>query len=317
MNALRTSLAGAAARWLWIWSALGAAALWIGVIIGSGRGAGGTLLAAFQISAFLVLVGLGQLLVIASGNGNIDLSIPNVMTLSSLVAFSVAGSGHGNTVAGVLLGLGTGLAAAGANVIAIFLLGIPPIVATLGVGLLAESAVLEKAATFSQVAPPALQSFVTERVAGIPVFTLVVLVVTVIVAWALHRSAFGRSLLAVGQSRRAADRAGLHGTAAMIGCYALSGLLAAAAGIALAAFSGPSVSLGDPYLLTSVGVVVLGGSMISGGRANTVGIWTAALLLTMIVTFAYVMHFSVAVQDIFEGAIILAVLAFGGKAISA
>lgn len=309
--------AGGAAQWLWIWSALGAAGLWIGVILLTGRGAGGTLVAALQISSFLVLVGLGQLLVIASGNGNIDLSIPNVMTLSSIVAFSVAGSGHGSTLAGVLLGLATGLAAAGANVIAIFLLGIPPIVATLGVGLLAQSAVLEKATTFNQTAPPALQSFVTDRVAGIPVFTIAVVGLTLIVAWALHRSSFGRTVLATGQSRRAADRAGLHATAAMIGCYALSGLLAAAAGIALAAFSGPSVSLGDAYLLTSVGVVVLGGSMISGGRANTTGIWTAALLLNMVITFAYDAHFSVAVQDIFEGAIILGVLSFGGSAISA
>lgn len=315
MSAVRGRLSGAS-RWLWIWSALGAAALWVGVILVTGRGAGGTLVAALQISSFLVLVGLGQMLVIASGNGNIDLSIPNVMTLSSLIAFSVAGSGHGSTLAGVLLGLGTGLAAASVNVIAIFLLGIPPIVATLSVGLLAESAVLEKATGFNQVAPPGLQNFVTEQVAGIPLFAIVVVVVTVIIGWVLHRSSFGRTVLAVGQSRPAADRAGLHGTAAMIGCYLLSGLLAAAAGIALAAFSGPSTSLGDPYLLTSVGVVVLGGSMISGGRANTTGIWTAALLLNLIVTFAYDVHFSVAVQDIFEGAIILGVLSFGGSAIS-
>lgn len=287
--------------------------MWLVIGIVAGRGVGGTLTSTLQISAFLILVGLGQLLVIASGNGNIDLSVPNVITLSSLLALGVARSGHGSTLAGIGVGLAGGLAVAAANVTTIFVLGVPPIIATLAVGLLTQSAALERAQTFQQLPPPGLQNFVTERVAGIPVIALVALGVTLLVALLLHRTVFGRTVLAAGQNRKAAKLAGLHETAAMVGCYAISSILAALAGIGLAAFSGPSITLGDPYLLTSIAAVVLGGSLIAGGRANVLGIWSAALLLNLIVTAVYVLKLSVGVQDIVEGAVVIVVVVLSGS----
>lgn len=267
--------------------------------------------AALQVSAFLVLVGLGQLFVITAGNGNIDLSIPSTMTLAGFVAVGSMTGPAGSIQLGVGLGLACGLVIGLINTAAILGLGIPPIVATLGVGLLAQSAVLVRATNFNAVPPRGLRTFVTGRVFGLPLIALLVIAVTMGAGMVLHRSRFGRTLRAVGQNRAAAELAGISARLVIAVCYVLSGLLAATAGIALSAFIDTSITLGDPYLLTSIAVVVLGGSLITGGRSNVVGVWGAAIFLNLMITLFYVLHLSIAFQDVVEGLLIIGVLAAG------
>ena len=67
----------------WAWSFIGALIVWIITVVSAdGRGAGATLSAALGFAAFYVMAGMGQMLVVAAGPGNIDLSIPSVMTLA-------------------------------------------------------------------------------------------------------------------------------------------------------------------------------------------------------------------------------------------
>jgi ribose transport system permease protein len=54
--------------------------------------------------------------------------------------------------------------------------------------------------------------------------------------------------------------------------------------------------------------VVLGGSLIAGGKSNVAGIWGAAMFLTLLVTMLNVANLSAAWQDIIEGLIIIGVL---------
>jgi ribose transport system permease protein len=296
----------------WIWSAIGAFVLWITIGAIAQRGMIATIQGNAQIGAFLVLAGMGQMFVIASGNGNIDLSIPNVMTLSSLVALSVAGGDNSKTLVGILAGLGAGLLVGLFNTVMIFGLGVPAIVATLASGLLAESAILVRAATFNAVAPPVLRDVVGARVLGIPMIAFYVVIISILAAITLHRSRFGRSLFSVGQSAKAAERAGIPVIRTSATAYLLSGGLAAISGILLSAFTGPSISLGTPFLITSVAVVILGGTPIVGGKASVAGLWTAMLMLNLIITLVYVLKWSVAIQDIFEGLVILSVLTLAG-----
>jgi ribose transport system permease protein len=94
--------------------------------------------------------------------------------------------------------------------------------------------------------------------------------------------------------------------------YLASGVLAAIGGVLLGAYTGVALGMGDAYLLTSIIIVVLGGSLIAGGRSNIPGIWGGALFLSLLVTLLNVLQLSAAYQDIAEGAVIIAVLAIGG-----
>lgn len=298
----------------WVWAGLGALALWVGIGVVAGRGMFGTMEATMQVGSFLVLVGIGQLLVVATGTGNIDLSIPGVMTLSSLVALATAQASDDRILIGVAVGLAAGLALGAINVVFIFALGIPPIVATLATGLLAQSAILLQATRLATAAPPGLREIASGTILGLPTMIYIAGALSGLVAFFLQKGVFGRKVFALGQSAKAAVRSGLPTDRTAPFVYLLSALFAGIAGILLASFTGPSISLGAPYLLTSVAVVVLGGTPITGGKATVAGLWTAMVMLNLIITLVFVLQWNVAVRDIFTGLVIIVVLVVAGGA---
>jgi ribose transport system permease protein len=299
----------------WALSFLAAVAVWIAIYLETGRALGGTLTGAAEVSAFLVLVGIGQLFVITAGNGNIDLSIPSTMTLAAYFAVAEMNGQDGGLVAGLAVGLLVGVVVASANLIAILVLQIPPIVGTLAVGFIAQSASFVKSNNFTASPSPALERFVKAKLAGLPVLALCVLLVAAAAWLLLTRTRVGRSVQAVGQSARAAHYAGISIWRTVAAVYLLSGVLAALAGVLLAADSGGvQLDIAAPYLLSSIAVVVLGGSLIEGGRSYVQGVWGAALFLSLLVTLLTVVNINVAAQNVIKGLMIVSVLAIAGGA---
>ena len=102
----------------------------------------------------------------------------------------------------------------------------------------------------------------------------------------LNRTAFGRRVYAIGNG--AAWSPGCPASASggtLIGVYVLSGFCAALVGILLTGFSGQaSLGMGDDYLLPSIAVVVVGGTLITGGRGHYLGMLGGVLLLTALQT---------------------------------
>lgn len=96
--------------WIWSWlAALAAFALTLGLT--SGRGAGELGYAALSFGAFAAIVGLGQMLVITLGPGNVDLSIPATMTLAATLALKGMSSDPGTAFMGLGIALAVGLGA--------------------------------------------------------------------------------------------------------------------------------------------------------------------------------------------------------------
>jgi ribose transport system permease protein len=90
----------------------------------------------------------------------------------------------------------------------------------------------------------------------------------------------------------------------------LSGVLAAIGGALLSGrVSGAFLEMGNPFLLQSVGAVVVGGSSIMGGRGTALGTLLGSLFLVMIVTTMQVLRVAGGSQDIVEGMLIILVLA--------
>jgi ribose transport system permease protein len=302
-------------RWLdanpWIWSLIGALIVW-GLTAASveGRGAGETLSVALGFATFYVIVGIGQMLVISTGPGNIDLSIPSVMMLSGYLSMGSMHARDSGLALGVAIALGVGLAAGIANVVLIRGLRIPPMIATLAAGFVMQSMTIAYSRGSTAKPAPALLNFSLSHIAGIPVIALLFLAVAGLVAVALARSTFGRSVLAIGQNARAAYLAGVAIPRTMAAVYILSALLASVAGLLLAAYSGgASLNMAEDFLLMSIAVVVLGGTSIAGGQATVAGVWTASLFLYLIVTMLNVLGVSAGLRYVVTGLIIIGVLA--------
>jgi ribose transport system permease protein len=292
---------------------VGAFAVWMATSAVAGRGTFATLSSGAEVATFLMLVGIGQMFVITVGNGGIDLSVPYVMTLSAYLTSSVMGGHNAGLIGGIAVAVGVGLVTSLVNVSLIELLAMPPIVATLAVGFVVDTVVLVRSTSTQGTPSPALVSFVTDTVGRVPVIVIFGIVVALCFAWILRRTSYGRSVQAVGQSRAAARLAGIRCRRTTVVAYVICGVAASLTGLLLAGYAGgPSLDMATSYQLESIAVVVLGGSLIAGGRSNVPGVWAGALLLTLLITLVNVANLGAGLEDIVEGALIVAVLVVGG-----
>lgn len=291
----------------WAWSFLAAGIVLILTLTVSGSGGWQTLTLAFTIAPYLVLVGLGQMLVMSTGPGNIDVSVAKVFSLGGLLAIAVSDA-TGSWLLGLLAAMGAGLAMSAISVCAIVVIRIPPIVATLATSLIASAISLTLAKGFQGSPHPALKAFLGWAPLGVPAFAVAVLGFTLLIAWILRRTVWGRHMLALGQARRAAEYAGIRTTRILATVYLACGVLAGLAGALRASFSAPNVELGNDYLLDSIAVVVIGGTLITGGRAVPAGVWGGALFFILLDGLLNLIGWSYAGQNVLKGFLVLAVL---------
>jgi len=295
----------------WLWSFLAAIIVLLLTFLVSGVGGSQTVTLAFTIAPYLVLVGLGQMLVMSAGPGNIDVSVAKVFSLGGLLSIAI-GEMTGSWVLGIAGAMLAGLALSAISVVAILYVRIPPIVATLATSLITSAISLTLAKGFQGSADPAVKSFLNWAPFGVPAFAVLVVIFTVFVSWLLKRTVWGVQTLAFGQARRAAEYAGISAPRTLTVVYLTSGVLAALAGALRAAFSAPNVELGNDYLLDSIAVVVIGGTLISGGRAVPWGVWGGALFFILLDGLLNLIGWSYAGQSMLKGLLVLAVLFLAG-----
>jgi ribose transport system permease protein len=267
----------------WLWSFLGAILVGIVASMLFGVGTAGNMLStASAFVVFTVLVGLGQMLVITSGPGNIDLSIPSTIALAGSIGMRVMATSNSAIVLGVAAVIGTGVAIGLFNYVLIRALRIPPIIATLSSSFVLQSLAISLGRG-GAAPPPALENFALSRLGGVSGLAFAGVAVTILIAVVLFRLVQGRSLSAVGQNARAANLAGVNVETVRCLTYVSCSVLAALAALLLAAFSGgATLDMGADYMLLSVAVVVIGGTQVSGGRASPAGVWSAACFLFLI-----------------------------------
>lgn len=298
----------------WVFSFGAAIAVWLATITYTqGQGAGAILTAALSFATFTIIVGLGQMMVITTGPGNVDLSIPATITLSGVVAMKVMDEDTGRMLIGILAALGAATLVGIFNYGLIRLLRIPPIIATLSSSFLVLSTAISYGRGIRIKPPEPLAQFAEAQVFGIPVMAFAVLAISILIALVLSRTLYGRSVLAVGQNSRAAWLAGLNVDRTRFLTYVLSAFLAGVCGILLSGFSrGAALNMGEEFLLASIATVVIGGTSVAGGRANVPGIWGAALFMYLLVTMLNTFGASAGIRLILTGLMIIGVIVAAG-----
>jgi ribose transport system permease protein len=298
----------------WIWSFLGALAVWLAAIIFTGGyGAGGMLTAALSLAVFMVIVGVGQMFVITLGPGNVDLSLPANIGLASAVAMKVMDGSDAMVAVGLAAALATGMAIGAANYLLIWALRIPPIIATLSASFIIQSIDISYGRGLQIKPPPGFADFTNIQLLGIPILAILTVLFTVGAGIALQRMVYGRSVTAIGQNIRAAWLAGVPVGRIRFLTYTLSGTLGGLNGALLAGyFRGANVDIGNEYLLASIAVVVIGGTSVAGGKANVPGVWGAALFLVLLLTMLNTFGVSAGVRLLLTGLVIVGVITAAG-----
>src|SRR5438067_3428540 len=185
----------------WIWSFLGALLVWLAAIAFTrGYGASGMITAALSLAVFSVIVGVGQMFVITLGPGNVDLSLPANIGLASAVAMKVMDGSDAMVALGLLAAVASGLAIGLVNYLLIWALRIPPIIATLSASFIIQSVDISYGRGLQIKPPPGYADFTSMQVLGVPILAVAAVFFAFVAAIALHRTIYGRSVLAIGQN---------------------------------------------------------------------------------------------------------------------
>ncbi|BDV31450.1 ABC transporter permease [Microbacterium terricola] len=273
------------------------------------------LISTATFAAILAVASYGQ--TIAVIQGGIDLSVPNTIAFAAL-GFLTWNASFGPVIA-LLLALAGGLVIGIVNGVIVAKVGLTPIVTTIAMnGLLFGVVLLNFPLSELTVVPDLVTSFTSARVdlAGLQIAIVLpmALLLMLLLQAVLSYTGWGRSLFLVGSREDAARLAGQPVARIRISGYALSGLLAAFAGIVIVGYySQAETTMGNSYLLGSVAAVIVGGASMFGGRGSMVGTFVGALVLGQVATLVAVFNLGATMQNLIYGLIILAVLAAYGR----
>jgi ribose transport system permease protein len=258
------------------------------------------------LSSFLLILALGQGTVILTGG--LDLSVPWTIALAGILLAGLVNGHNGPLLYALPLVLLIGCLVGLANGIGIAIFGISPIVMTLAMnGILQGLALLYSQGTPAGFSAPLMRWFMTDR-SGLVTPVVAFILIFIAGAVLLHRrTPFGRRVYGLGNGEKVAALSGINVDRTIMLVYALSGFCSALVGCMLTGFSGQaSLGMGDEYMLPSIAVVVVGGTLITGGRGSYLGMVGGVLLLTALQTLLAGTTLPYATRVIIFGLVVLA-----------
>jgi len=266
-----------------------------------------------RLSAEIGLLSLALTPIVITGG--IDLSVGSMMGLSAVVLGALWRDVHLAIPLAVALTLLVGLLGGALNALLIARWGLPPLIVTLGAYSLfrglAEGLTrgIENYSGFSSTFLFWGQGYV----AGIVPTQLFIFVPAAIgMAWLLHRTAFGRTLYAIGYSPEGARYASIPVGKRLAVLYMLSGLASSIAGVIYVAHLGQAKSdAGTAYELIAITAVVLGGASIFGGRGTVLGTVLGLYAITILEKGLQLSAKPAELTGILTGALLLITIAVG------
>jgi ribose transport system permease protein len=233
-------------------------------------------------ASILIIIGVGETITLTARD--VDLSVGSVLSLTSVVA-AIMLNRYGipfplAILAALLIGAVLGLI----NGLLITHVGLPPFIATYGtLWVLFGFAYLILQGAVIYGFPAGFRVIGNGHLLGIPMPIVVMTVVFLTGYLLLHHTTLGRRFFATGANIETARMSGIKVERVIIAAYAISGFLAAVAGLVLIAYTnGSEARIGDSYLLPVMAVVVMGGTSLAGGQGNLAGTLVAALIMAVI-----------------------------------
>ena len=273
------------------------------------------LLQQLKVAAFLGIIATGMMLVILLGQ--IDLSVPWIVTTGAMMACAASSFGTAGAILGVPFGILCGAAFGLVNGIGVAYLRIPSMIITLATNAVAQGLMVVYSGGFSpkDSASPTMRWLATGfAVPSVPNAVIVWGIVGLATMFLLSRTTFGRSIYGIGNRERAAYLSGIDTRRVVMITFAISGALSAFGGVLLAGYASKAAqSMGDAYLLPSIAAVVLGGTSILGGRGSYLGTVAGAILITLLQSILSVVQMPEFGRQIIYGVVIIGMLMLYGR----
>lgn len=237
------------------------------------------------------LMALGCMLCMMTGG--IDLSCVGVANLTSILAVNLLIARYGEegvmplgfTFALFALAIAFGALAGAFNGFLISAIGVPPILATLGVNeLLTGISIVMTGGSPVSSFPKEFCELFSANIGGIvPVRLILFVVIAVIIWFMLERTNYGVKIKLLGTNMNVAKFSGLNNIGLLIRTYVTSGICAALGGMLMMSnYASVRADYGTQYTMQAILIVVLGGVSPNGGTGKISGVITAIVLLKLL-----------------------------------
>jgi ribose transport system permease protein len=261
-------------------------------------------------STVLGLVAIGQTLVIVTGS--LDLSVAYLVGLCSLVAAETMAGSQAMVVPGVLAALAVAAVVGLVNGLVITVLKANAFIATLGVALVLRGYLEHNYTGPAGSVPRSFQHIGYDRIGPVPVAALLMLLLAAAAWWYLRRTRAGYHMYAVGGDIDVARLSGVRTGRTIVTAHVVCAVMAGLAGVFLAARLGsgaPYVGTDAGYDLESIAAVVLGGTVLAGGRGGVVGTIGGVLILATLDTVFDDLAMDSFFKDVVRGVVLVVAVA--------
>lgn len=264
----------------------------------------------FQRTVALGIVGLGQTFAILVGS--IDLSVAALISLVAVLAGYIMQGDPGMIAPAILACFFVSLAVGAVNGLLVAYCGINPLIATLGSGLIIQGGLSAGFTYMGGTVAPQFQAFAYGGLLSVP-YSVFMFAGLTLAGWlVLAKTRFGANLYCVGGNPDGARLVGLRTERFILSAHMLTSLGAGIAGLYLAARlqSGtPWIGRDGIYDLESIATVVIGGTILAGGKGGVIGTAAGVLLFASLDASFNMFGVDAFLKQVLRGAIVIAAVA--------
>lgn len=253
------------------------------------------------------LIAFGMTFVILTGG--IDLSVGSILALSSALTAGLLGSGMPVTLA-ILISLILGCILGMMNGLLISYGKLAPFIVTLATMTIFRGSTLVYT-NGNPITKGLSDTFLFQflgqgYIVGIPFPVIIMFIVFIVLYVLLHKTAFGKSVYAIGGNEKAAYISGVKLNKVKIIIYSISGMMASISGLIITSrLSSAQPTAGASYEMDAIAAVVLGGTSLSGGKGRILGTLIGALIIGVLNNGLNIIGVSAFWQQVVKGVVIL------------
>ena len=253
------------------------------------------------------LIAFGMTFVILTGG--IDLSVGSILALSSALTAGLLGSGM-PVILAILISLILGCILGMMNGLLISYGKLAPFIVTLATMTIFRGATLVYT-NGNPITKGLSDTFLFQflgqgYIVGIPFPVIIMFIVFIVLYVLLHKTAFGKSVYAIGGNEKAAYISGVKLNKVKIIIYSISGIMASISGLIITSrLSSAQPTAGASYEMDAIAAVVLGGTSLSGGKGRILGTLIGALIIGVLNNGLNIIGVSAFWQQVVKGVVIL------------
>ncbi len=257
-----------------------------------------------QIS-FVAIIAMGQTIVLLTGG--IDLAVGSIAGLCGIIGANLMAHAPVDPYIACLIALGLGLAIGAISGFLVAYVEMNAFIVTLGMGEVCAGVNLVITRGYPVLGVPKEFSFLGQGMFGpVPFPVIIMLILMLVFTVVLTSTPYGRNIYAIGDNQTAARLAGIPVARVKMSVYAISGVLAALAGmIFVSRVNAGQPTVGPSWLMPSITAAIIGGTTLSGGVGTIIGSIIGAVFMGVLSNGIVLMDISAYWERVIIGMVVI------------